>query len=89
MLERLTTTLGGKKTLTVAVPGLDDNTSAEDVVLRNTLATVSTLTRPFSNLQKEVSKLKVVALDTLLRSSAHTTSGHLLRRLAPTIISRA
>ena len=73
----------------MAVPGLDDSTSAEDLVLRNTLASVSPLTRPFSNLQKEVSKLKAIALDTLLRNSAHTTPGHLLRRLAPTIISRA
>ena len=32
LLERLTTTLGGRNPLTVAVPGLDDNTSAEDVV---------------------------------------------------------
>ena len=53
------------------------------------MASVSPLTRPFSNLQKEATKLKVLALDTLLRNSAHTTSGHLLRRLAPTIISRA
>ena len=50
---------------------------------------MSQLTRPFSNLQKEVTKLKVTALDTLLRDSTHTTPGHLLRRLAPTIISRA
>ena len=64
----------------MAVPELDDNTTVGDVVSRNTLASVSPLTRPFSNLQKEVTKLKVIALDTLLRTSTHTTSGHLLRR---------
>ena len=48
------------------LPGLDEAVTPDDLVQGLNLTLVSPHTRPFSNLLKEMTKLKLEALDTLL-----------------------
>jgi hypothetical protein len=73
LVERLRPFFQERNPLTVALPGLDEAVTPDDVVQGLDLTAVSPHTRPFSNLLKEMTKLKLEGLDTLLRSSQHTT----------------